>query len=673
MSAFKQLRLAVQAKAQELFTSAATGRGVLVLTHADQGKLWDLYLESIPKEHNQIFRERRYYDGNYDKHFIRKLGGLKFINADLTVTTIWDVDLPADNYFCEVVKKLDEEVMRLPIRDYFFTTEKVAGHLANVDNYDPNITWEHFYTTVPDYFITDRLDEKQGKLLENKQLLQRSIESLKLDSAELVLDLINIGDLYRGNEFSAIVKGFIDLKKEFETERETWLVSEMQTRWYWLKAYKLGDRCRIRNTVIGTLMEDISQGMELEQAVKSFESKIAPTNYKRTTAVVTPKMVEQAKETVKQLGYEASVYRRLATEKDIPVTERLFTAVKHQALDVFDAVKEESDSKVRKLDNLEEISWDEFKRNVLPAVSTVEVLKQNGLKANEFVMTAPMDDNAPTMFKWDNGIAWTYLSDTADAIKARVKEAGGNVDGDVRVSLAWHSPCDLDLWCETANGNRIYFNRNHRRHCGGVLDVDMNGLDRHDSENPVENIGFTRLANMPDGLYKFGVNLYSLRRPRHDHFDLQVEILGNIYTYRYNTTLRTALVCVVLRKQGTKVDIVAIDDQLELISSVSGGVFETVKMIVRSPNYWGENKVGNEHILFITDNFTFKDPVRGFFNEYLVESLTPHRKVFELLGNKARIEPSDTNVGGYGFSVTSKSELVVRVKGATKRVYKVKF
>ena len=48
MSAFKQLRLAVQTKAQELFTLAATGRGVLVFTHADQDKLWDLYLESIP-------------------------------------------------------------------------------------------------------------------------------------------------------------------------------------------------------------------------------------------------------------------------------------------------------------------------------------------------------------------------------------------------------------------------------------------------------------------------------------------------------------------------------------------------------------------------------------------------------------------------------------------------
>jgi len=91
MPAFKQLRQAVQAKVQALFTLAATRQGVLLIAHAEKDYLWDLYLESIPKEHNQIFRERRYYDGNYDKHFIRKLGGLKFISSDLEVDTIWNI------------------------------------------------------------------------------------------------------------------------------------------------------------------------------------------------------------------------------------------------------------------------------------------------------------------------------------------------------------------------------------------------------------------------------------------------------------------------------------------------------------------------------------------------------------------------------------------------------
>ena len=360
MPAFKQLRQAVQAKVQALFTLAATRQGVLLIAHAEKDYLWDLYLESIPKEHNQIFRERRYYDGNYDKHFIRKLGGLKFISSDLEVDTIWNIDLPEDNFFGDVVKRLHNAVLGLPNRDYFFTTEKVAGHLANVDNYDPTITWEHFYTVVPSCFVTDSLGEKQGKLLENKQLLQRSVESLTKDSAELVKELIETGDLYRGNELLPTVKGFIEIKDELKSLQDHILTSETQDNWYWLEAYRLGDKCRIRNTVIGTLMEDISQGMALEQAVKSFESKVAPTNYKRTTAIVTPKMVEHAKETVTQLGYGGSVYRRLAIDTDIPVTERLFTAVKRQALDVFYVVKEESKSKVRELGNVDEISWDKI-------------------------------------------------------------------------------------------------------------------------------------------------------------------------------------------------------------------------------------------------------------------------------------------------------------------------
>lgn len=558
MPAFKQLRQAVQAKVQALFTLAATRQGVLLIAHAEKDYLWDLYLESIPKEHNQIFRERRYYDGNYDKHFIRKLGGLKFISSDLEVDTIWNIDLPEDNFFGDVVKRLHNAVLGLPNRDYFFTTEKVAGHLANVDNYDPTITWEHFYTVVPSCFVTDSLGEKQGKLLENKQLLQRSVESLTKDSAELVKELIETGDLYRGNELLPIVKGFIEIKDELKSLQDHILTSETQDNWYWLEAYRLGDKCRVRNTVIGTLMEDISQGMALEQAVKSFESKVAPTNYKRTTAIVTPKMVEHAKETVTQLGYGGSVYRRLAIDTDIPVTERLFTAVKRQALDVFYVVKEESKSKVRELGNVDEISWDEFRRNVLPAVSTVEVLKQSHLTANEFVMTAPVDNDAPTMFKWDNGIAWTYLSDTADAIKARVKDAGGCVDGDVRVSLAWHSPCDLDLWCDTAKGYHIYYPSNHRRHDGGELDLDMNGLDRRDSENPVENIIFKRLNEMPSGFYEFGVNPYNLRSPKHDHFELQVEIFGDIYTFRHNKTLTSNLPCIQLCKRGENVEIVSV-------------------------------------------------------------------------------------------------------------------
>ena len=55
---------------------------------------------------------------------------------------------------------------------------------------------------------------------------------------------------------------------------------------------------RIRNTAIGTLLTDLSDGTPLEIAVKAFEAKVAPTNYKRTTALITPGMVKEAMKTI---------------------------------------------------------------------------------------------------------------------------------------------------------------------------------------------------------------------------------------------------------------------------------------------------------------------------------------------------------------------------------------
>ena len=67
---------------------------------------------------------------------------------------------------------------------------------------------------------------------------------------------------------------------------------------------------RFRNTVIGTLDQDLSAGVDLEQAVRSFEAKVAPQNYQRPTALITPGMVKAAMKTIAELGSEESLQRR---------------------------------------------------------------------------------------------------------------------------------------------------------------------------------------------------------------------------------------------------------------------------------------------------------------------------------------------------------------------------
>lgn len=61
------------------------------------------------------------------------------------------------------------------------------------------------------------------------------------------------------------------------------------------------------------------------------------------------------------------------------------------------------------------------------------------------------------------------------------------------------------------------------------------------------------------------------------------------------------------------------------------------------------------------------------FNEYLREELMEHKRVFEALGSRMRLEDSEDQLSGVGFSATKRNDVLVKVKGASERVLRVKF
>jgi len=64
---------------------------------------------------------------------------------------------------------------------------------------------------------------------------------------------------------------------------------------------------------------------------------------------------------------------------------------------------------------------------------------------------------------------------------------------------------------------------------------------------------------------------------------------------------------------------------------------------------------------------------RSIFNEFLRQDLNEHRKVFEMVGGALKVQDSDEQLSGLGFSSTIRNAAYVKVKGKFDRVIKVNF
>lgn len=688
---FKDFVKAIQKNLQQMSKDSSR----LFTVNVDTEELYNLYLDSFPAGTNEIYRERREYDCSCCRHFIRDVGNVVSIkNGELH--TIWGINPVSDDKYNVVAAALDAYVKQKAVLGVFLKKEKRIGTPENREMLPTGKInkYEHFFVDLPEICI---FKECYGHTLEGdlsqfrdvRNVFKRSLDEISKEAVDTVLELIAQNSLYKGAEWKKQLTEFKNYQKEYGK-----LTDEQKELWIWEKSIAAGAVIgKIRNHSIGTLLVNISEGMDLDLAVRKYEQIVAPVNYKRPKAIFTKKMLEDAKKTITELGYMDSLQRRFATLDDITVNNILFSnkdAAKRitGAMDLFDEMEQDVAIDPKRFSKVEEISAEDFIKNVLPVAKELEVYLENKHIQNMVSLIAPEVADAKTMFKWNNGMSWAYTGNITDSdIKENVKAAGGSVTGIVRFSIQWNDGngkdnSDLDAHClEPQGGDHIYFSHKISRYTGGELDIDITDPIYQCKSNggvAVENITYPSKERMKPGTYKFYVNQYSFRNSQ--GFKAEVEVNGEIHSYEYNTPVRgnVDVAEVILDQSGNFKVVDKLPGNCATISKDVWGIktlqFTPVSVVCYSPNYWDEQKgIGHQHLFFMLKDCINPEEPNGYYNEFLKPELEQNRRVFEALGAKAHVKDVDDQLSGVGFSLTKRNDLIIKVKGATERVLKIKF
>lgn len=669
--------------------AAAVGNGYLYETDADKDKLWEIYLSSFPNGSNPIYRVRTEHDCSCCRHFIKEIGRTVTIDKDLNVHSIFDFEVGDTNYQA-VLDAMRDYVQSCAIVGVYLSPIATVGTPRTQEWSESGtiITFEHYSLALPARLVhrsNRTIDTDKGQFRDTRNVFKRSLTEITAGAIETVLELIRSNTLYKGAEWEKQINDLLNCKREFDS-----LTDAKKETYCWAKASEVGPVLgRIRNHSIGKLLTDISEGVDLDAAVRAYELIVAPANYKRPKAIYTQKMLEEAQKTVVEMGYMDSLARRYATLDDITVNNILFSnrdSAKRIGGSVFDEMKSSIPFDPKRFNRSEEIGIEKFVADVLPTATEVEAFVENRHAPNLVSLIAPVNRDAKSMFKWDNGFSWAYAGNMTDSdIRENVKNAGGRVDGVLRFSIQWNDEIewnrnDLDAHCREPDGYEIFYMRKLDESTGGNLDVDI--INPQKSVPAVENITFPAKNKMKPGQYKFFVHCFS-NRGGSDGFKAEIEFDGQIYRFEYRKPIRqneNVLVATVLLEENGEFRMVealpSSDVSGREIWNVKTHTFTPVSVVMHSPNYWDDQQgIGHKHFFFMLKGCVNPENPNGFYNEFLRSELIDHKRVFEALGSKMAVAPSEDQLSGIGFSSTKRNDLIVKVRGNSgmERIMKIKF
>lgn len=375
----------------------------------DAEDLFELFLENLPQD------ARQHYTCRTCRKFVDTYGGLVRIDESGTKTpAFWSKDVAVPEFFEGAVKAVRKAVKDAKVTGVFITSARVLGTPITG-------SWKHLAATMPERFLNKsriKTDEQlMAEKAEDHRILIDALSKYTTETVRAAVGILSTDVLYRSEKVLGIAEWFLNLKNAVEgKERKL----SKNIIWYAVATAPVGF-CHISSSMIGTLLDDIENGLDMEAIKRRFADKMNPLAYQRPKAAPSRGNVEQAERIVEKLGIANSLKRRFARMDEI---EKIWEPAPvrdpypHNT-GVFSMVKTKEETKkggftatlVGKVDG---ITFEKFKREVLPSAKTIEFAVPIGLDNYCGILTAE-DFDAPPILKWDseekrNPFSWYVYS-----------------------------------------------------------------------------------------------------------------------------------------------------------------------------------------------------------------------------------------------------------------------
>jgi hypothetical protein len=369
--------------------------GVLFTTelHNEPDVLFNIFLSKLPVE------LRQYYNCNCCRSYFKKFGGLVVITKEgHTIPAVWTTKGIPGVFVLSVVNVVNA-VVNSKVTGVFLSGQQIWGTPVTG-------TWTHFYVAPYRSLVYRSVLKNAGQAIAEKRedynTLCRSLSEYSYNTIEKAIQLLKSDTLYRSEKVlgpARWLEHLADLRNTFHgrvRDNVTWLAVATAPPGF----------CHPKSSMIGTLLDDLESGLDFSEVQAKFKDKMNPLLYQRPQVNPTVGNVEKAEEIVEKLGIADSLHRRFACLEDLKtlwVPRKNNTSTKSGVFS--DVATKNSRNNNCSSSNIQTsnvtITWEKFRRTVLPEAETIEFYTKYGLDDYAAYVTAVHSD-APPILQWDS-------------------------------------------------------------------------------------------------------------------------------------------------------------------------------------------------------------------------------------------------------------------------------